>query len=76
MFAPAAWQWDASSLTGSAATGRVQWWSAEGSCSMISLDEARRIVKARAAFCGSASHVCEVHDRIDAGNAAPAHLYA
>ncbi len=69
MFAPAAWQWDPASLQVEDGK-RIQWWSAGGSCSLISLDEARKLVATRAAFCGSAGHVCQVHDRIDGCNAA------
>jgi len=69
MFTPAAWQWNPSSLQ--VADGkRIQWWSAGGACSLIGIDEARELVTARAAFCGSAGHVCQVHDRIDGRNAA------
>lgn len=65
MFTPAAWQWDPLSVT----SERVQWWSAGGSCSTMSLAEARKLVAASAAFVGSDHHVCQVHERIDGANA-------
>ena len=74
-FTPAVWQWDPMTLTqaqgpdGSPRPTTVQWWSAGGSCSVISLDEARTLVAKRAAFCGGVSHVCQVHDGIRGVNA-------
>ena len=67
-FTPTAWQWDSNSLQVDAGK-RVQWWSAGGSCSLISLEEARKLVANRAAFCGSSRHVCQVHEGIDGSNA-------
>ena len=63
-FTPAAWQWDPASLV-DPGTGRVQWWSEGGSCSLIPIEKARGLVTQRAAFCGSSSHVCQVHEGID-----------
>lgn len=65
-FAPAAWQWSPDSLR---PIGKIQFWSAEGSCSLVSPEKARELVQARAAFVGSAIHICQVHDRIDGRNA-------
>lgn len=59
-YTPAAWQWDPAQLT----TERVQYWSAGGSMSMITLDAARLLVTHRAAFVGSAQHICQVHEGI------------
>ena len=44
-------------------------WSAGGSCRLISVDDARKLVAARAFFLGSTIHICQVHDRIDGRNA-------
>lgn len=69
IFAPAKWQWDPSQVCGGQMGGRVQLWSAGGSMTLISVAEAQKLVRLRAAFVGSAIHVCQVHDRIDGVNA-------
>lgn len=68
MFAPAAWQWDPTSLTTGIA---IQAWSASGSLQgNVGLDEAREMVRSGGYFVGSCIHICQVHDRIDVRNRA------
>jgi hypothetical protein len=66
-FVPAAWQWDASLL--SEQFFKIQMWSKDGACSLVSLETARKLVKAKAYFMGSATHICQVHEMIDCANA-------
>lgn len=67
-FCPAVWQWKPESVT----AAHVQFWTASGTMTLVTMTEARKLVEARAAFAGSTNHVCQVHDRIDGSNAAVA----
>ena len=59
-YAPASWQFDPSQLP-ETEHGKVQVWSASGCLrGLVSTAEARKLVAAKAAFIGSANHVCEV----------------
>jgi len=60
-FTPSAWQLDAANLTGAGPEHRVQVWSPSGTfIGNVSLERAREIVAAKAAFLGASHYICQV----------------
>src|SRR5262252_4727563 len=74
MFAPAAWQWDPEQVSDATASegfkNRIQFWSASGCMSIITVARAKELVAARAAFVGGPLFIDQTHEHIDGCNAA------
>lgn len=73
-YAPTAWQWDAENISDATAApgfkNQIQFWSAGGSMSIVTVARAKELVRMRAAFVGAPNYICQVSDRIDGCNAA------
>lgn len=72
-YTPSADQWDPETISdASAAPGfkdRIQFWTAGGSMSLVTVARAKELVRNRAAFVGGPLFINQVHEGIDGANA-------
>jgi hypothetical protein len=72
-YTPSAEQWNPETISdATAAPGfkdRIQFWTAGGSMTLVTVARAKDLVRARAAFVGGPLFINQVHDGIDGANA-------
>lgn len=72
-YAPTAEQWRPETVSDATAApgfkNRIQFWSAGGSMSIVTVERAKELVRSRAAFVGGPLFINQVHDGIDGCNA-------